>query len=708
MNTTRRSFLRRAALAATGGILAACRRRQPLAPPVAGRRPSDPAGPLPAPTPLPLPGRYSEAPMLAERVARGELPPLEDRLPAVPFVCAAGDGATGRYGGALRRAWLLPPESLPFYPEMTSGVMGDLKGLVEPGMTCYLADLTLAPNLCASWEVNEDATRYVWHLRPGLKWSDGAPVTAEDLRFYYAHHAKAVSRPHPTLPPAEDALPEAEIAVHDDLTAEVRFSAPQPHHAHLSTRFSWLVPAHYLRQYHADYEDRAVLDARARAEGGADRDWALHYYLRSSWRFHTEIPALNAWLLQSAAREASDDGSAAAGSPPADMWARYIHQGGFLLERNPYFFQVDAEGRQLPYLDHIDTRILPDRDAFRMWLANGEAEYQSLGLTHDDISWLTDLQGAGGPRLVLAPSSRHATLQLNLSTADEALRALFGERAVHRALMLAIDREAINTLAYGGTWRARQFSPPEASPQYDAALAQAHIAYDPEEANRLLDEAGYAARDGEGYRRHPGGARVRIEIVGGAGEESASGQAAAAAADYLRAVGIDAAYRQITSEEYWRLHLAHNTLEAAWIEIDAPLLPLVHPTAFLGRGLSEAGHLPWAGLYAHHGLVAEGDPGAEPPPEGHFLWRLWQAGERLRTARSAAEQEAAWEEVVAIWREEIPLIGVLGQAPQPVLVARGLRGFTDGLPYDEWTGGLHLQRPQQLSWEHPDEHAWVP
>ena len=124
----------------------------------------------------------------------------------------------------------------------------------------------------------------------------------------------------------------------------------------------------------------------------------------------------------------------------------------------------------------------------------------------------------------------------------------------------------------------------------------------------------YAARDGEGYRRHPGGARVRIEIVGGAGEESTSGQAAAAAADYLRAVGIDAAYRQITSEEYWRLHLAHNTLEAAWIEIDAPLLPLVHPTAFLGRGLSEAGHLPWAGLYAHHGLVAEGDPAAQPPP----------------------------------------------------------------------------------------------
>ena len=300
-----------------------------------------------------------------------------------------------------------------------------------------------------------------------------------------------------------------------------------------------------------------------------------------------------------------------------------------------------------------------------MWRANGEAEYQSLGLTHDDISWLTDLQGAGGPRLVLAPSSRHATLQLNLSTADEALRALFGERAVHRALMLAIDREAINTLAYGGTWRARQFSPPEASPQYDAALAQAHIAYDPEEANRLLDEAGYAARDGEGYRRHPGGARVRIEIVGGAGEESASGQAAAAAADYLRAVGIDAAYRQITSEEYWRLHLAHNTLEAAWIEIDAPLLPLVHPTAFLGRGLSEAGHLPWAGLYAHHGLVAEGDPGAEPPPEGHFLWRLWQAGERLRTARSAAEQEAAWERSSPSGARRSPSSASSGRRPSP-------------------------------------------
>lgn len=171
---------------------------------------------------------------------------------------------------------------------------------------------------------------------------------------------------------------------------------------------------------------------------------------------------------------------------------------------------------------------------------------------------------------------------------------------------------------------------------------------------------------------------MRIEIVGGAAEESASGQATLAVAAYLRAVGIDAAYRQITSEEYARLHLAHNTLEAAWIEIDAPLLPLVHPTAFLGRGLSEAGHLPWAGLYAHHGLVAEGDPAAQPPPEGHFLWRLWQAGERLRTARSAVEQEAAWEEIVAIWREEIPSSAFSGRRRSPCWWHAGFAVFPTG------------------------------
>ena len=115
---------------------------------------------------------YSEAPMLAEKVAAGELPPVEERLPAEPFVVEPGtvtyaeyfeDYQVGKYGGTLRSVrnsntwdgwlWCI------FHEFAIESVSGECKDFY--------------PNVFKDYEASEDLTTYTFYLREGMRWSDG-------------------------------------------------------------------------------------------------------------------------------------------------------------------------------------------------------------------------------------------------------------------------------------------------------------------------------------------------------------------------------------------------------------------------------------------------------------------------------------------------------------------------------------------------------
>lgn len=115
-----------------------------------------------------------EAPMLKEMVEAGNLPPLEERLPANPLELEVVE-QPGEYGGTLRRAIL-------------GG--GDQHNMVRivgsENLVRWDADWQeVRPNIAESWEVSEDATTFTFKLREGMKWSDGEPFTADDILFWY-------------------------------------------------------------------------------------------------------------------------------------------------------------------------------------------------------------------------------------------------------------------------------------------------------------------------------------------------------------------------------------------------------------------------------------------------------------------------------------------------------------------------------------------
>jgi peptide/nickel transport system substrate-binding protein len=118
-----------------------------------------------------------EAPQLAQLVEDGELPPVEERLPANPMVLPTEE--IGRYGGDLRM--------LAFEGGVAVNETIGYENLVrfEPGMTEDLTIEHVIPNVAEEWEVGADGAEYTFKLREGMKWSDGEPFTADDIVFWY-------------------------------------------------------------------------------------------------------------------------------------------------------------------------------------------------------------------------------------------------------------------------------------------------------------------------------------------------------------------------------------------------------------------------------------------------------------------------------------------------------------------------------------------
>ena len=196
---------------------------------------------------------FQEAPMLTEMVEAGTLPPVDERLPANPTVVNAL--SVGEYGGVWRRAFNGPGDR-----------WGPTK-LMEERVLKWAADenggAVLMPGYIESYSVNEDSTAFTFTLLEGLKWSDGVPVTTEDVRFWYEDiflNTAIVPNIDATFAPGGKPM-EVEIA--DERTFTVKFSQPYVYFLQIlakdSTgepsldRPSFLFPKHYLSQFNNKY-----------------------------------------------------------------------------------------------------------------------------------------------------------------------------------------------------------------------------------------------------------------------------------------------------------------------------------------------------------------------------------------------------------------------------------------------------------------------
>ncbi len=117
--------------------------------------------------------KYSESPVLAEQVKQGKLPPIKERLPKEPIVIAPVE-EIGQYGG---KAQVIGPVNS--YGDTEA--LRPHEGILRVGPDGF----SIVPNIAKDWKFSQGGKVLTIYLREGMKWSDGAPFTADDIMFWY-------------------------------------------------------------------------------------------------------------------------------------------------------------------------------------------------------------------------------------------------------------------------------------------------------------------------------------------------------------------------------------------------------------------------------------------------------------------------------------------------------------------------------------------
>jgi peptide/nickel transport system substrate-binding protein len=304
-----------------------------------------------------IPRQFHEAPALAALVKEGKLPPVEQRLPAEPLVLKPLR-AVGTYGGTWRRAFLGPGD-------------GENGNRIRSGDKPLFWDVTgtrLVAQVAKGWEISDDGKRTTLFLRKGMKWSDGAPFTSDDFVFWFEDiYQNKELAPSPTPELSAGGKPGRVVKV-DETTVAFEFDAPhflfpkllagdtavgggQSRQQSDGLAFGLYAPAHYLKRFLPKYTSAEAVTADARAAGYPN--WVQWFHFKSDYRLNVEVPTIAAWVV-----------------------TQPINTQTWMLERNPYFYEVDTEGNQLPYMGRVQMTLAENPEVVNLRAIAGEYDVQ--------------------------------------------------------------------------------------------------------------------------------------------------------------------------------------------------------------------------------------------------------------------------------------------------------------------------------------------
>ena len=612
-----------------------------------------------------MPATFNEAPMLAELVAAGSLPPVAERLPPEPLVVTPTN-AVGTYGGTFFGASMAPETTSDFQLGMVTGLLR------------YSNDLSETyPEVAAGYEFNEDYTACTITLRQGIKWSDGEPFTANDMVFYF----EAWQLDPEVMPtPAGQWRVGGEVigvTMIDDYTVEFTFVVPNP--AFSLVNFSggpsepWRA-RHYAEQFHLRYNP----DAETLATDAGFDTWQLYFLNRiadTTYNYgaqNPDLPVLGPW------RPVSND----------TQRQQY--------ERNPYYFKVDTEGNQLPYVDYVTIDYAGDPEIMNLRAISGELSVAGLDLQLINYPVIRDGEESGDYTTTLVYSERGSDVALafNQEHQDPVLYELFRDVRFRQAMSLAINREEINEIVFLGQGTIRQATINETASFYKQEWGDHFAQYDPDQANALLDELGFPRDDG-GNRMRPDGEPLAFQLEY-LPHEGPKTEVCDLVARHWTELGIqvqanlrERAYllERINAQEQdctgW--HVDRQLERAAW-------------TYRSGSKLSPGGNS--IITYAYEWIQwfsSAGETGIEPPEEAKALaavFNEWQV-----VPMGTPEFADLGIQVHDMVAELLYVIGVIGQAPQPVVVKNNVENVFTGSEERIWWGAAnwfwHTHNPEQ-------------
>jgi peptide/nickel transport system substrate-binding protein len=472
--------------------------------------------------PARIPRKFKEAPMLAETVKAGKLPPVEQRVPQEPLVIQPLH-EIGKYGGTLRRGFTGPAD----------GENGNRLMAVDKLLFVDYTGVKIVPCVAQGWKVEDGGRTIILHLRKGHKWSDGHPFTADDLLFWFEEvYQNKDLVPIPTPDMTINGKPGKMEKIDDQAVA---FRFPDPYYLFLDIMSAYTqigsgqalggfngqlmgayAPAHYLKQYLPKYSSVDELNRRAKAAGFDN--WVRFFQFKYDWSFNPELPVLGPWKTVSP-----------------------VNKPTWSLERNPYFYEVDTEGNQLPYIDNIVLTLAENLEVLNLRAIAGEYDFQERHTSLAKLPVMLENQAKGNYAVRLDPANGpDSVFHFNQSyEADPEIAKWLANKEFRHAVSMGLDREQFNEIFCLGLGKVRSLAPADGLPcSLPAEWATKWVLYDPRRAAQLLDKIGLAKKDSEGFRlRSDGKGRLRLEVLAVGGLQTYP-QQAEMAKEHWKKIGI--------------------------------------------------------------------------------------------------------------------------------------------------------------------------
>ncbi|MEE9452885.1 MAG: ABC transporter substrate-binding protein [Paracoccaceae bacterium] len=598
-------------------------------------------------------GNPDAAALNARILGNGDLPSLADRLPAEPLVLAPYD-AIGTYGGTL--------DAL---SNATEAGTSDFMSIRHVNLVRYSDDLsTIVPNVAKGWEWNADFTQLTFFLREGHKWSDGAAFGARDVKFWYdnlALDSNVREKPKDYVLVGGERM---EVVVVNETTVQFNLPSPKPgllsHFAnHYAQGFQ---PMHFLGLYHPDVN--ADADANAQAIGFENGYAAVSaYYGNSDW-MDTATPYLNSPDL-------------VAGLPAGTVPTLESHiivaesTEGRHLVANPYFFQVDTAGNQLPYINEQDEVFVGEAEVRLLKLINAEVDYKSQSLNLDAAPMLLEGQENGNFTVELKPEIALASFAFNVTSENMEKRKVFGDLKFRQAMSVAINRDEVNEVVYFGLGQPQQYTGFSPTPAFvSKEVEQSYAQFDPDMANALLDEIGMVDTNGDGMRELPNGDPLVLNLQ--VATQAISIKLVELVGQNWKDVGIDSTVKEVTTDEF-RSAMSANQLDVTMYAKSQPLAVILGVSELFQPPFDNYFNLRTGMLWGEY-VDTDGASGVKPPQYVYDMMDDIDAFQAAIVGTDASNEIGA--RLVKTMVDNLLFIGTV-KAVAPIYHNNALKNFTE-------------------------------
>ena len=315
--------------------------------------------------------------------------------------------------------------------------------------------------LAKSWEISPDKTKITFTMREGLKWSDGEPLTVDDVVFTYNDIYLNQDIPTDTRDVLRVGKDRKLPTVKKLDNTRVEFSVPEPFRPFLLSTGSSILPAH-------------ILEKSVKTK---NKDGKLEF--------------LSKWGVDTPPEELIVNG-------PYKL-ERYDTSQRIIFRRNPYYWRKDTQGKPQPYIERIIWQIVESTDTSLLQFRSGDLD--SIGVSTDYFSLLKVQEKQGNFKIYNGgPSSSTSFISFNLNKGKRNDKLLvdpikskwFNNVQFRQAVAYAIDRQTMlnNTFRGLGTPQNSPISvqsPYFLSPEKGLKVYK----YNPEKAKELLIQGGF-------------------------------------------------------------------------------------------------------------------------------------------------------------------------------------------------------------------------